>query len=81
MARFDGSCLARYAPDGRLDRLVTTPVSRPSHVTFGGPGLSTLYITTARFRLPPDRLAAEPMAGGVIAMESSVKGLPEPRWG
>lgn len=79
-ARFDGSCLARYAPDGSLDRLVPTPVSRPSHVTFGGPDLKTLYVTTARFRLPPERLAAEPMAGGLIAMDCSVAGLPESRW-
>jgi L-arabinonolactonase len=80
-ARFDGSCLARFAPDGRLDRIVPTPVSRPSHCTFGGPDLKTLFITTARFRLPPDRLAAEPMAGALLAAEVSVAGLPEPVWG
>jgi sugar lactone lactonase YvrE len=80
-ARFDGGALVRFAPDGRVDRVVPTPVSRPSHVTFGGPDLRTLYITTARFRLPPERLAAEPMAGGLIAMDVSVAGLPEPFFG
>ena len=38
-AMFDGGCLARYAPDGRLDRTVPMPVSRPTACAFGGPDL------------------------------------------
>lgn len=79
-AMFDGACLARYAPDGRLDRTVALPVSRPTACAFGGPGLRTLYVTTARFRLAPDRLAAEPHAGGLLALDVGVAGLPEPMY-
>ncbi|MCZ7659341.1 MAG: SMP-30/gluconolactonase/LRE family protein [Xanthobacteraceae bacterium] len=79
-AMFDGGCLARYAPDGRLDRTVALPVSRPTACAFGGPGLRTLYVTTARFRLAPDRLAAEPHAGGLLALDVGVAGLPEPMY-
>jgi L-arabinonolactonase len=75
---FDGGCLVRYAPDGSIDRVLQLPVSRPTACTFGGPDLATLYVTTARFRLAPDKLAAEPYAGGVIAIDAGVKGLPEP---
>ncbi|MGB2646476.1 MAG: SMP-30/gluconolactonase/LRE family protein [Pseudolabrys sp.] len=77
-AVFDGGCLVRYAPDGRTDRVVPLPVSRPSACTFGGPDLATLYVTTARFRLPPEKLATEPYAGGLLAIDVGVKGLPEP---
>lgn len=77
-AQFDGGCLARYAPDGSLDRTVVVPVSRPTACAFGGPGLRTLYVTTARFRLAPDKLAAEPLAGALLALDVGVKGLPEP---
>jgi len=77
-AMFDGGCLARYAPDGRLDRTVPLPVSRPTACAFGGPDLATMYVTTARFRLAPDRLAAEPFAGGLLALDVGVQGLPEP---
>jgi sugar lactone lactonase YvrE len=77
-AQFDGGCLARYAPDGSLDRTVAVPVSRPTACAFGGPNLGTLYVTTARFRLPPDKLAAEPLAGGLLALDVGVRGLPEP---
>lgn len=76
-ARFDGGCLIRFAPDGAVDQTIPLPVSRPTHVTFGGDGLKTLYITTARFRLSPEALAREPMAGGLLAAEVSVAGLPE----
>jgi L-arabinonolactonase len=76
-AMFDGACVVRYAPDGRVDRVLATPVSRPTSCTFGGDDLSTLYVTTARFRLPPEKLATEPMAGGLIAFDVGVKGLPE----
>ena len=78
VAMFDGACLARYAPDGRLDRTVPMPVSRPTACAFGGPDLRTMYVTTARFRLAPDKLAAEPYAGGLLALDVGVQGLPEP---
>ncbi len=77
-ALFGGGCIARFAPDGRLDRTIAVPVSRPTAVAFGGPGLGTLYVTTARFRLAPDKLATETYAGGLLALDVGVRGLPEP---
>ncbi len=76
-AVFDGGCLIRYAPDGRIDRTVPLPVSRPTACAFGGADLATLYVTTARFRLAPDKLATEADAGGLLALDVGVKGLPE----
>ena len=57
-AHWDGGCLVRYAPDGRVDRVVALPVTRPAACAFGGPGLATLFVTTARFRLTAETLAA-----------------------
>jgi len=37
-----------------------------------------LYVTTAQFRLAPDKLAAQPLAGSLLALDVGVKGLPEP---
>lgn len=76
-ARFGGGCLVRFAPDGRVDRRLELPVRQPTHVTFGGPDLTTLYVTTARFRQSEADLAAQPWAGGVLAIESDLRGLPE----
>jgi sugar lactone lactonase YvrE len=77
-AVFDGGCVVRYAPDGRIDQTVQLPVSRPTACTFGGADLATLYVTTARFRIAPDKLAAEAHAGGLLALDVGMKGLPEP---
>ncbi|HET9069063.1 MAG TPA: SMP-30/gluconolactonase/LRE family protein [Amaricoccus sp.] len=79
-ARWGGGALARIAPDGRLDRLVPLPVTNPTSCAFGGPDLATLYITTARQGFSADRLAAEPLAGALLAFEPGVAGLPEPRF-
>ena len=79
-AMFDGGCIARYAPDGRLDRTVPMPVSRATACTFGGPDLRTMYVTTARFRLTPEKLASETHAGGLLALDVGVAGVPEPMY-
>jgi len=77
-ARYQGGCLARFAPDGRLDRLVELPVSQPTSCAFGGPDLRTLYVTTARQKLSAEALAAEPLAGALLALDVGVAGLVEP---
>jgi sugar lactone lactonase YvrE len=77
-ARYGGGCLARFAPDGRLDRIVPLPVSQPTSCAFGGPGLATLYVTTATQKLDPKALQQEPLAGSLLAVDVGVAGLPEP---
>ncbi len=76
-ARWDGGGVARFAPDGRLDRFIALPVSRPTSCCFGGPGLDLLYVTSARAAL--DAIAAEPLAGAVFALRVGVRGLPPRR--
>lgn len=80
-AIFAGGRVVRYAPDGRIDRVVPVPVTNPTCVCFGGPDLRTLYITTARKFLTEAQLAAEPLAGALLAFEPGVRGLPEARFG
>lgn len=79
-ARWDGGGIARFAPDGRLDRFVALPVSRPTSCAFGGPKLDRLYVTSARKGLDAAALAREPLAGGVFVFEPGVPGLPARRW-
>ena len=43
---------------------------------FGGADLKTLYITTARENRPEAELAAQPLAGCVLALQVDVAGLP-----
>lgn len=76
-AEFRGGRLVRYAPDGTVDRMVDLPVSRPTSCAFGGEGLATLYVTSAKIMLSAAELAAEPHAGALLALDVGVSGLPE----
>lgn len=79
-AEFNAGRIVRYAPDGRVDRVVPVPVSRPTSCTFGGKDFETLFLTTASQFMTDAELAAEPLAGALLAFEPGVRGLPEPRW-
>jgi sugar lactone lactonase YvrE len=69
-ARWDGSCLLRLTPGGEVDRIIELPVSRPTSCVFGGPNLTTLYITSAASPLD------HPLDGAVLAIEVDVPGMP-----
>lgn len=77
-AEYGGSRVVRYTPEGKFDRHVDMPVTNVTCCTFGGPNLSTLYITTAAQRLTDDALANQPLAGGLFACEVGISGRPEP---
>lgn len=74
-AIWDGWCVNRYRPDGRLDRAVELPVPRPTSVAFGGDDLATLFITSARTRLPASTLTEAPLSGGIFACNPGERGL------
>jgi len=72
--------VVRYAPDGRVDRIVAVPAAQPTRPAFGGAQLDTLYVTSARDGLSAEALAAQPLAGALFAADGGVSGLPEPRF-
>jgi sugar lactone lactonase YvrE len=69
--------LVRYDATGRIERIIELPVSRGTSVMFGGPDLSTLYITTMRTTLDERQLSEEPLAGCLLAISPGVRGLAE----
>lgn len=79
-AEFQGWRVVRYAPDGRIDRVIEMPVEQPTSCMFGGEGLDILFVTSARWRLTDKDLTRQCSAGGLFAVEVGVKGLPEPRF-
>jgi sugar lactone lactonase YvrE len=76
-AVWDGWRIVRYAPDGSINREIIMPVQRPSSCMFGGPGLRTLYVTSACADLSASDLLSGPLAGALFAIEPGVAGLPE----
>ncbi|MEW9527087.1 SMP-30/gluconolactonase/LRE family protein [Microbispora sp. NPDC049125] len=68
VAVWGASAVHRYAPDGRLDRVVPVPTPQPTSVCLAG---GRLFVTTAAYGLSP----AEG-AGAVYAVEGVAEGRP-----
>lgn len=81
VAMFEGRRVLRIAPTGEVLRDVRVPVQCPTMPCFGGPDLRTLYLTTTREKRPEAELAAQPWAGGVLALRVDVPGLPASPFG
>ena len=81
VALWDGWGVRRYAPDGTLLQTVSLPCARVTKLAFGGPGLRTAFVTTARFGLDAASLARQPLAGSLFTFDAPVAGrwLPEVR--
>ena len=76
LALFGGGALRRFDATGALTAVVPLPTTNPTCPAFGGDDLATLYVTTARYKLAPEQLDAEPAAGRLLALEPGVRGLP-----
>jgi len=67
--RYGGACIVRVSPGGEVDQVIEMPVPNITNCTFGGPGMNTLFITTAA--------SAERLSGGLFMIETKAKGLPD----
>jgi L-arabinonolactonase len=78
--RWGAGCVMRFAPDGRLDRVLELGAPQPSCPAFGGPDLSTLYVTSAHLGMTANDRAAAPLSGALFRQTLAVRGLPENRF-
>lgn len=46
-AQWYGSCIVRYDPEGKVERRILLPAKQVSSLTFGGPDLTDIFITSA----------------------------------
>ena len=77
VAHFGGACVRRWNPyTGQVIGVIEMPASQITACAFGGPDLSTLYITSAAIGLDDAALQREPHAGGLFMATPGVKGVP-----
>jgi len=77
-ARIGGGRIDRYAPDGRLVDSLQLPVADPTHCTFGGADMQTLFVTTAQAH--SGSMSQDPaLDGAVLAFELGIQGVAEYR--
>lgn len=82
---WNGWRITRYRPDGTVERVIEMPVKSPTSCAFGGPDLTTLYVTSASIEMVDGRwifmdeagFEQAPLAGGLFAIETDVPGLLE----
>jgi sugar lactone lactonase YvrE len=75
VAVWDGGEVRRYTPGGELVARVRVPVTRPTSCCHGGPGLTWLFISTAREGLTDDELRLQPEAGRLFCAQVGVPGV------
>lgn len=71
MAGVSGWHVLRITPDGHIDMDIAMPVEKPTRIAFGGPDLTTIYVTSISTGLTPGTV--QPDAGGIFAF--SVPGV------
>jgi sugar lactone lactonase YvrE len=75
VALWGGGAVHRYV-DGRLDRVISLPVSQPTSCAFGGDNFEELFVTSASDGLSSEQRGAQPLAGAVFRVRPGVRGLP-----
>ena len=70
MAGVGGWQMVRLTPAGKVDMVIDMPIERPSKPAFGGPDMTTMFVTSIGAGVTPGR--EQPHAGGLFA----VTGLP-----
>ena len=73
-ARWDGSSLYRYNPDGEQVVQIQFPAKKVSSVIFGGVDLTDMYVTTAG---GGNKAEEGPGAGGLFRLNVGIQGKPE----
>lgn len=77
-AQWGSSRVARYSPDGEFLSSVDLPTGHTSCPAFGNSDCKTLFVTTARQKLPEHQSEWQETAGSTFSIQTEVSGRPEP---
>ena len=74
VAVWGGGCVLRISPSGNLVGRIEVPAPHVSSITFAGPDLDTLVITTATENLTAEQLVEYPLAGLIFTVKPGPRG-------
>ena len=80
VALYKGAEVRQYTPDGECTASIAVPAPHVTSCEFGGPNLSTLFITTARAELSDEELAEFPLSGSLFKCDVAAKGVERHRF-
>ncbi|GAA0766149.1 SMP-30/gluconolactonase/LRE family protein [Ideonella azotifigens] len=72
----DAGQVHRFRPDGKLDRSIALPISKPSMCSFGGPQLDQLFVASITPAKPAPGFDAS-LDGAVLVLSPGTQGLAE----
>jgi sugar lactone lactonase YvrE len=78
-AQFGFGQVTCHGPDGRLIERLDLPAAQLTCPAFGGPGLNTLFVTSAAMPLSARARPDQQAAGMTFALRVEATGQPEPR--
>jgi sugar lactone lactonase len=78
-ARWGGSCIDVYTPEGDRARTLRVPATQPSCPVFVGRNFASLLVTTAWEGMDEQARAADPHHGRTFILDVGARGRPEPR--
>jgi D-xylonolactonase len=77
IAHWGGSCVTCHDPKTAAELArIALPTAHVTNVAFGGPDLTTLFISSARYELSDAQLVAQPLAGALFAVDTAAVGKP-----
>lgn len=80
VAIWEGAKVIHFDAAGKKVEEIALPVTHPTSCCFGGPDLSTLFISTSNIALSEAQKQEYPLAGRTFRVETSAKGRVEPRF-
>ena len=76
IAHWGGACVTCHDPATAAELArIALPTDHITNVAFGGPDMTTLFISSARFELSEAQLAAQPLAGALFEVQTDAVGL------
>ncbi|WP_420144490.1 SMP-30/gluconolactonase/LRE family protein [Sphingobium sp.] len=72
VAHWGGSRISRFTPEGKLDRAIALPARQVTNITFAGPNLDRMFVSSATVGLED----ATEYDGGFFEVDCDVRGLP-----
>jgi len=81
-ASVTGWALTRISPAGDVDRRIELPVAKPTMLAFGGPDLTTIYVTSIDGGEVDEARMQGVKAGSLLRVDGvGIAGVPEPSFG
>jgi L-arabinonolactonase len=74
-ASWEGGCVIRIDPNGKISHRIELPVNKATCCAFGGDDLSTLFITTSRLGSSEAELEQAPLSGSLFCVRPGIAGL------